>query len=530
MDDLPMKKAKLSEESVSQVTFPRKMCNVLKRVFFHKCMTPKDIIGRENEKTFTPHYAHHFFPDEKISLLEGYETYIHIYYSCNWFDVYVDVEVVQSKNVGKEILSLSDAVRQDYINEIIRQLKTVTLEGDFCSREEFIERIKIDLVFLPGVTIDKFSKKLKLEENKEIQLRRIDLAEPENLLTILNRGNNSGENDVCYEEHPIVKNFQTLHRRIEWFLHWYIESASSIDQEDRWTIWLPVIIEKNALTIIGIITTYLFFSMPKCRMRISQVLIFPQYQGMGFGYTFLDAIYQFAIKNDDIMEITVEDPAPSMMQLRDIVDIEILIRNHFFKKDSFKPLEDTELLKILENSKDSLNVLRDITLSIFPPTQEWEDLKKKIHKLTKESPRQIARLLVLIAFFKYFPEPMPKPQLIDGDEQRGLRIGLEEGKFLYHKGIRYIYTIPLPLYKIHTFFINSFSDYKTSSLTQRKDSERHTIDKLFRIAVKKKLLADNSDSLFGMSQSEMIQNLEYAWRQAYTSFCISVRKIRSQYI
>ncbi|KAH8739856.1 Hat1-like acetyltransferase [Cryptosporidium ryanae] len=528
MADLqPIKKARLTEESVPQVPFPRKISSVLKRVFFHQCMTPEDLIGRENEKTFNPHYAHHFFPDEEISLLEGYETYIHIYYSCNWFDVYVDVEVIQGKNTCKENAILSDEVKQDYINEIIKQLRTVSLEGEFCSREEFIERIKIDLVLMPGVTIDKFSNKLNLGENVKVQLRKVDLAESENLLSILNRDSDLDEKGVFYEEHPVVKNFQTLHRRIEWFLHWYIESASSIDQEDRWTIWLPVIVKEKAITIMGIITTYLFFSMPKCRMRISQVLIFPQYQGKGFGYTFLDAIYQYAIKNDDIMEITVEDPAPSMMQLRDIVGIEILIRNHFFKKGSFKPLEDSELLKILENSKDSLSVLREITLSIFPPSQEWEDLKEKIHKLTKESPRQIARILVLIAFFKYFPEPLPKPQFIDNDENRGLRMSFEGKSLYYNKRGIYIHLFSFEHLKTFLFI---FSEDETGSLNLRKDPERQIIDKLFRIAVKKRILADNSDSLFGISQSEMVQNLEYAWKQAYISFYISVKKIRSQYI
>lgn len=64
----------------------------------------------------------------------------------------------------------------------------------------------------------------------------------------------------------------------------------------------------------------------------------------------------------------------------------------------------------------------------------------------------------------------------------------------------------------------------------KKSGDRSTIDKLFRVAVKKKLLADNSDSLFGSSQSEMVQNLEIAWNQVYSSFYATVKKIRTVYI
>ncbi|OII73877.1 uncharacterized protein cubi_02679 [Cryptosporidium ubiquitum] len=488
MDDTnPNKRVRLNEEPNSQLSIPIKMDNVLNKILLHPCESLSDFIEKK-KVSYAPYYAHHFFQDEEIALLDDYDTQIHIYYSCNWFDVYVEVDVTALKNKPKEEVTLNEEKKNHYIEGIIKQLTTIPLEGGFCSKEEFMKRLEIPLSWLPGVSMSKFNVELEVGNVEEVDLRRIDLSETENLTSNLNRESNNAKS------HPVVKNFQILHRRIEWFLHWYIESASSIDQEDRWAVWLPIVKRKQSFIILGLITTYLFFSMPKSRMRISQVLIFPQYQGKGLGSSFLDIIYEFAIKDEDIMEITVEDPALSMMQLRDILTIEILLRNNIIKKNFLKPLKDDEILKILQNPNGSINILKDVTMTCFP-SQTWEDVKEKIHKYTKESPRQIARLLVLISFFRYLPNPLPKVEFNHEDEIRGLRIRKDE-----------------------------------EIQSNKKSGDRPTIDKLFRVAVKKRLLADNSESLFGSSQSEMVQNLEVAWNQVYSSFYATVKKIRTVYI
>lgn len=498
------KRARLNEEPSPQLPVPVKMENVLSRIILHPCESLSDFT--ERRRSYSPYYAHHFFHDEEIALPDGYDTQIHIYYSCSWFDVFVEVEITPTNNKSREQAMLGEEDRSNYMEGVIKQLRTIPLEGGFCSEEEFKERLEIPLSWIPGVSVDKFKVESENNERVEIELRKIDLSETENLTSSLSKKSSSSKS------HPDVKNFQTLHRRIEWFLHWYIESASSIDQEDRWTIWLPVVKRKQSFLILGLITTYLFFSIPKSRMRISQVLVFPQYQGKGFGSLFMDVIYDSAIKDDEIMEITVEDPALSMIQLRDILTIEILLRNNVIKKDCLKPLKSEELLKILQNPNGSTNILKDVAMTCFP-SQTWEEVKEKIHRYTKESPRQIARLLVLISFFRYLPNPLPNIEFNLEDEVRGLRV--KKGK------LKRIIEIQ-PLLKC--------SDTDQGASQSRKGADRSTIDKLFRVAVKKRLLADNSDSLLGSSQSEMVQNLEIAWNQVYSSFYASVKKIRAAYI
>uniref|UniRef100_A0A3B0MYH9 Histone acetyl transferase HAT1 N-terminus, putative n=1 Tax=Theileria annulata TaxID=5874 RepID=A0A3B0MYH9_THEAN len=40
----------------------------------------------------------------------------------------------------------------------------------------------------------------------------------------------------------VQENFNILHRRLEWFYHWFIEGASNIKPDSRWSVFIPLII------------------------------------------------------------------------------------------------------------------------------------------------------------------------------------------------------------------------------------------------------------------------------------------------
>eukprot|EP00922_Rhytidocystis_sp_ex-Travisia-forbesii_P047180 GHVS01070297.1.p1 GENE.GHVS01070297.1~~GHVS01070297.1.p1 ORF type:complete len:668 (+),score=174.43 GHVS01070297.1:864-2867(+) len=200
--------------------------------------------------------------------------------------------------------------------------------------------------------------------------------------------------------------FLSLHRRIEWFMHWFIESASAIDQDDRWRVVLPYIVSRrrrrhsgtynnnncclaqeeedehvegheaatqrggghkvggvgrgvvvtktkkeimsggkggeelcctgaagcelfdNYYSLVGIATTYRFFTIHNDRKRISQFMIFPHVQNRGLGMHLLEYLSMQALQGDDICELTVEDPAPSFFQLRDVVSLRVCLLTH----------------------------------------------------------------------------------------------------------------------------------------------------------------------------------------------------------
>ncbi|OII74441.1 hypothetical protein cand_005410 [Cryptosporidium andersoni] len=471
------KKAKLNFESTNPISNSK---SVLSHIFLHPCIEEKDL-DIENNKGFNPDFAHHFFiENEQIPILENHETYIHIFYSCNWFDIYVDIQVIPIENKKYEITNVDENIEK-YREKLLNILKNVPFEGNFCSYEEFIYRLKnIPFDTPPG----DISTNLPCRDGI-IEVMRIDLANINKLNWPIYNNNNI--------KHPIVKNFSILHRRMEWFLHWYIESASSIDQEDRWIVWLPYFKHNSSYLATGLMTTYSFFAIPKIRLRISQFLILPQFQGQGIGLQILKHIYNIALQDDNIMEITIEDPAPSMIQLRDILNIQLILDNKLISNKFLQPLDTQKLLEILETTEKTNKCLKQITLSCFNNIT-WNDLKVKIHSCTKESPRQIERILLFLAFARFMKDPLPP------------------------------LNVNSTIISIHITQKENINEMDTDEVDTQIQQK---INRLFRIAVKHKLLADNAEYLLNLSQAEMLQNLDNLWNKLYSSFYISIKKIRS---
>ena len=125
---------------------------------------------------------------------------------------------------------------------------------------------------------------------------------------------------------------------------WYIETADSIDFNDaRFELLLVYqshdFLDKEVHSICGYMTLYTFcnpFSGNK--LRICQALVLPPMQNKGIGRELILIAYQLAATRDDIVEVTVEDPAEGFSKLRDAVDCELVFR----KSDWRSMLESSE--------------------------------------------------------------------------------------------------------------------------------------------------------------------------------------------
>ena len=86
-----------------------------------------------------------------------------------------------------------------------------------------------------------------------------------------------------------------MYRRLRPLLLFYIEGSSYIDDSDpRWNGYLLVREDSTSVfEILGFMTVYPFYVFPdQRRVKISQVLVLPQYQGRGYGGTcFLQYFY-----------------------------------------------------------------------------------------------------------------------------------------------------------------------------------------------------------------------------------------------
>eukprot|EP00611_Tribonema_gayanum_P027326 TRINITY_DN6724_c0_g1_i1.p2 TRINITY_DN6724_c0_g1~~TRINITY_DN6724_c0_g1_i1.p2 ORF type:complete len:171 (-),score=79.70 TRINITY_DN6724_c0_g1_i1:377-889(-) len=57
-------------------------------------------------------------------------------------------------------------------------------------------------------------------------------------------------------------------------------------------------------------------------MRVCQALVLPMYQRQGHGHEVMEYLYRVAREWPACYEVTVEDPAPSFVHLRDAIDAE----------------------------------------------------------------------------------------------------------------------------------------------------------------------------------------------------------------
>lgn len=112
----------------------------------------------------------------------------------------------------------------------------------------------------------------------------------------------------------------------------YIETADSVDfaGDDRWQcLWLAKRNRDSSFSLVGYFTLFTFRNpFAGARLRVCQALVLPPYQGQGLGRRLLMGTYGVALKSAEIVEVTVEDPAPGFQHMRDAVDFEWCVRLH----------------------------------------------------------------------------------------------------------------------------------------------------------------------------------------------------------
>ncbi|KZV70737.1 histone acetyltransferase type B catalytic subunit [Peniophora sp. CONT] len=155
------------------------------------------------------------------------------------------------------------------------------------------------------------------------------------------------EDAVVYEVYHTkwdTPGFKEHHRRMQTFILLYVEGGSYIDEdEDLWEF--VVLYEKRkrrdaahteTYHFIGYSTLYPFFCFPdKLRLRLSQFVIVSPFQHQGHGQELYTAIYQYVLSQPHLGELTVEDPAEAFEDLRDRVDMRMLLKQTQFMQEAF---------------------------------------------------------------------------------------------------------------------------------------------------------------------------------------------------
>ncbi|XP_078438616.1 putative histone acetyltransferase type B catalytic subunit [Wolffia australiana] len=113
----------------------------------------------------------------------------------------------------------------------------------------------------------------------------------------------------------------TLYSRLVPLLLLFVEGSSPVDINDPcWDIYFAVkevSIEGDiTFNLIGFSAVYRFYHYPDTtRLRISQILVLPPFQGQGYGRLLLEAINSKAV-SDNLYDVTAEEPSDYLQSLR----------------------------------------------------------------------------------------------------------------------------------------------------------------------------------------------------------------------
>lgn len=172
--------------------------------------------------------------------------------------------------------------------------------------------------------------------------------------------------------------FRAWHERVQIFALLFIEGASYIDDDDtRWefyTLFERVQDRGESWHFVGYTSLYRFWCWPdQTRLRLSQFVILPPYQQQRHGSELYKAVYDAALGDASICELSIEDPSERFDRLRDSCDLARLQR-------------DATL----------------VTKLAAPMDRTWYRAARTQYKM---APRQWARILEMLALVRLDDEP-----------------------------------------------------------------------------------------------------------------------------
>ncbi|KAF8818383.1 histone lysine acetyltransferase HAT1 [Cardiosporidium cionae] len=160
--------------------------------------------------------------------------------------------------------------------------------------------------------------------------------------------------------------------------------------------------------LAGFATTYTFFSINQNRRRISQFMVFPHMQKRGIGMELLEQIYYAAIRDEKVCEITVEDPASTFTQLRDIVSLKLCFDSHQLPISClYPPPSSSSVIKAEKRSTTKkLSKISEGFSSSLCYSNGYE--RKELIQMTKETAKQATRMRETLLLAHALPHPLPK--------------------------------------------------------------------------------------------------------------------------
>jgi len=355
-------------------------------IFFKYIFDENDIPDEENKKSvadtnvFKPEYTHQIFGDEEI--IFGYKNLrIDYFLTPGNLDAYIGLSYKEKVSPQK-----FDGIEPD---DVYHAFSEFGCSPGFTRNLNVFrsEKLVQDLEFRPfGTKINEYTRESIKNETRytgKYEIYKVDSSMPE------------------FESQKFIDYIS----RVQTILVYFIETSNFLDTEDtQWTHYLLYEKNKNQSSIssssnsqfryatIGYLSVYNYYAYPdKTRSRISQIMIFPNYQNMGHGAELIEAVYRDAIQNPSIIDVTAESPSQEFIRVRDYVTTKMCLSlDSYRNRDQLKKGYNNDLmldaLKKLKlpklQSRRCYEILR-LSATNQNVSDEWTcyrlDLKKRFY-------------------------------------------------------------------------------------------------------------------------------------------------------
>ena len=140
-----------------------------------------------------------------------------------------------------------------------------------------------------------------------------------------------------------------------------IDNTSVIENDPYWHYYILFDVTKGYKTVAGFVSIYKSYqNIMKYRTRISQFIIFPDYQKQGLAYKLHDLVYMKFMSKPECFEITMESPTPVMSKIYNRCVLTFMLKNGKLDKlltsakKEFITVDQSNIKKVLARTMDEM--------------------------------------------------------------------------------------------------------------------------------------------------------------------------------
>ncbi|KAL5697463.1 histone acetyltransferase [Ranunculus cassubicifolius] len=308
-------------------------------------VSKKEEVGCEDGDRIDPIDLNQFF--DKDGRIYGYQDLkLNVYLSSVTFHAYADISFQSTSDGGKGITDLKPALEKVFGEHLVE------------NKDEFLQTFSSGVHYVRDV----------VTSHGEVLHRES-----------INEGTNDEEYQIIrmpVNNYPVGE----FYCQLVPLLLLLVDGSSPIDITDSsWSLYLAVESKKDDkgeiyMKLLGAAAVYRFYYYPESsRLRLSQILVLPPYQGKGHGRRLLEVLNSVAV-SENVYDLAVEEPSDPLQSLRTQIDLNRLL--------TFSPIKEavtsfTSQLKNENLSKKTHKVQSDPPASVVDETRKTFKIHKK---------------------------------------------------------------------------------------------------------------------------------------------------------